>query len=141
MSNDVLLQKMVSTAYTNFNTFGLCLTFVVGTTIIVLSHTIEPLASCIQKRRRLDTYSRPEWSLNETLQLQRLAHEELGVGTWHNGAETIPFTDSGERLATVDLTDPDHLRLKAPPPHFEKLLARGDDNGNDKPPSEWETGD
>ena len=42
MSNDVLLQKMVSTAYTNFNTFGLCLTFVVGTTIIVLSHTIEP---------------------------------------------------------------------------------------------------
>ncbi|KAK0628036.1 hypothetical protein DIS24_g10867 [Lasiodiplodia hormozganensis] len=128
-------QKMVSTAYTNFNTFGLCLTFVVGTIIIVLSHTIEPLASCIQKRRRLDTYSRLEWSLNENLQLQRLAHEELGVGTWHNGAETILFTDSGERLATVDLADPNHPRLKAPPPHFDQLLARGGDE-KDKPSSE-----
>ncbi|KAB2570276.1 hypothetical protein BFW01_g7609 [Lasiodiplodia theobromae] len=120
-------QKILSTAYTNFNTFGLCLTFIVGTIIVVLSYTIEPLASWIQKRRRLDTYSRLEWSINETLQLQRLAHEELGVGVWHNGAEAIPFTENGERLATVDLTDPDHPRLKAPPSHFEELLARGDD--------------
>ncbi|KAL0253245.1 hypothetical protein SLS55_010217 [Diplodia seriata] len=53
-------QKIVTTAYTNFNTLGLCLTFAVGTLIIVVSYTIEPVVSCIQKRRTLDTYSRLE---------------------------------------------------------------------------------
>ncbi|KAL1640191.1 hypothetical protein SLS58_007142 [Diplodia intermedia] len=119
--------KIVTTAYTNFNTFGLCLTFAVGTLIIVVSYTIEPVVSWIQKRRTLDTYSRLEWCANETLQLQRMAHEELGVGTWHNGAEAIPLTDGGERLATLDVTNPDHPRLKAPPVHFDALLARGNE--------------
>ncbi|OJD29668.1 cytochrome p450 protein [Diplodia corticola] len=122
-------QKIVTTAYTSFNTFGLCLTFIVGCIIIVFSYTIEPLASWIQKRRRFDNYSRLEWCANETLQLQRMAHEGLGVGTWHHGAEAIPYTDNGERLATLNLANPEHPRLEAPPTHFDNLLA-GESNEN-----------
>ncbi|KAB2576410.1 hypothetical protein DBV05_g5000 [Lasiodiplodia theobromae] len=117
-------QKIITTAYTNFNTFGLCLTLVVGAIIIILSYTIEPVARCLQRRRHLDTYSRLEWCANETLQLQRMAHEELGAGTWHDGAEAVPYTDNGQKLATLDITNRDHPTLKALPANFEELLAR-----------------
>ncbi|KAL1615965.1 hypothetical protein SLS56_011613 [Neofusicoccum ribis] len=118
-------QKILTTAYTNFNTFGLCLTLILGTIIITVSYSLEPLVSWIQKRRRLDTYSRLEWCTNETLQLQRLAHEELGLGTWSGAAGNIPFTEPGEMLAMLDLSRPHHPRLKAPPANFEDLLATG----------------
>ncbi|GME65223.1 hypothetical protein GTA08_BOTSDO13564 [Neofusicoccum parvum] len=118
-------QKILTTAYTNFNTFGLCLTLILGTIIITISYSLEPLVSWIQKRRRLDTYSRLEWCTNETLQLQRLAHEEFGLGTWSGAAGDIPSTEPGEMLAMLDLSKPDHPRLKAPPANFEDLLATG----------------
>lgn len=98
-----------------------------GTLVIIVSYTLEAIASRIQRRRNLDTYSRLEWSTNEFLQLQRLAHEELGVGTWHGGAEAIPFTDSGERLATLDIGNLDHPRLQVPPTNFDEVLAQGDE--------------
>lgn len=116
-------QKITTTAYTNFNTFGLSLTFAIGTLIILLSYTIEPLARWVQNRRRLDVYSHLEWCANE----------ELGAGTWHDGAEPIPFTDAGERLATLDVADPKHPRLRASPIRLDELLARekgGADGGS-----------
>lgn len=70
--------------------------------------------SCIQTRRGANVYARLEWGTNETLQLQRLAHEELGVGTWEGCAGDVPVTKRGERLAVLDLGDLDHPRLKAP---------------------------
>ena len=52
--------------------------------------------------------------MNETLQLQRLAYEEIGLGTWSGGAKSIPTTLAGEELGVLDLTDLDHPRLSAP---------------------------
>ncbi len=46
------------------------------------------------------------------LQLQRLAHEELGLGTWGGTADDYPLTQPGECLATVDISDPEHPKLK-----------------------------
>lgn len=116
-------KKIRSTAYASFSLFWLYFIPATGSVIIVLSYAIEPLISCILKRRRLDKYSYKEWCTNETLQLQRLAHEELGVGTWIDTGERVPVTKPGERLATLDLTDPSHPRLKAPPPALDVLLA------------------
>ncbi|KAJ3569047.1 hypothetical protein NPX13_g6215 [Xylaria arbuscula] len=42
---------------------------------------------------------------------QRLAHEELGFGTWSEVTETIPLTKTGELLGSLDITDPDHPTL------------------------------
>ncbi|KAB2568954.1 hypothetical protein DBV05_g12364 [Lasiodiplodia theobromae] len=117
-------QKVLTTAYTNFNTFGLCLTLGFGTFIIIISYALEPLLNCAQKRwRSLDKYSRLEWCINETLQLQRLAHEELGLGVWQRGVEAVPITEVGARLGMLDLTDLEHPRLKAPPPMLDEVLA------------------
>ncbi|KKY13326.1 hypothetical protein UCDDS831_g09109 [Diplodia seriata] len=77
-------QKIMSTAHSNFSVFGLSFIFVAGGLVILASWILEPLVAFVQRRCRLDSYARLEWCANETLQLQRLAHEELGMGTWSN---------------------------------------------------------
>lgn len=116
-------QKILTTAYVNFNTFGLSLTLALGALIILFSWLLEPIIAFFQRRRQLDTYARLEWATNETLQLQRLAHEELGLGTWHGAAEAVPYTDGGQKLAVLDVADPEHPRLKAPPVPFDEELV------------------
>jgi hypothetical protein len=52
--------------------------------------------------------------MNETFQLQRLAHEEVGLGTWSRTTDFIPVTKPREELALLDLSYPGHPRLSAP---------------------------
>lgn len=126
---DFAQQKILTTAYVNFNTFGLSLTLALGALIILFSWLLEPIIAFFQRRRQLDTYARLEWATNETLQLQRLAHEELGLGTWHGTAEAVPYTDGGQKLAVLDVADPEHPRLKAPPVPFDEELVVRDEEG------------
>lgn len=72
---------------------------------------LEVVVDQIQKRKNFGLYKRLEWTTNETLQLQRLAHEELGFGTWTRTAQDHPITACGERLAILDLSDPNHPQL------------------------------
>ncbi|KKY13335.1 hypothetical protein UCDDS831_g09097 [Diplodia seriata] len=117
-------QKIRSTGFANFSTFGLGIIFGVGGLVVVLSYTLEPFAAWVQRRRMLDQYSRLEWNENEVLQMQRLAHEELGVGPWRRCDGGVPVTErAGEYLALLDIDDPEHPRLKAPPVTLEQLVA------------------
>lgn len=77
---------------------------------------LEPLTACIQTthRRRHShraTYARLEWVTDETLQLQRQAYEQAGVGEWAGCAGNVPVTKGGERLAGLDLEDLECPRL------------------------------
>ncbi|KAL0257341.1 hypothetical protein SLS55_008152 [Diplodia seriata] len=107
--------KIPSAAYSNFSVFGLCLTLALGSVIVCLSYTLEPLASWIQKRRksRAPNYACLEWATNETLQLQRQAYEQSGIGVWEGCASRVPVTKGGERLAVLDLENPHCPRLRA----------------------------
>jgi len=67
----------------------------------------------LRRKRKLDQYALLEWSINDTLQLHRLAHEELGYGNWRNCADAVPLTEKGELLAMVDLDDMNHPKLLA----------------------------
>lgn len=73
----------------------------------------EPLLRFIQRRCTFSIclYQRLEWIVNETLQLQRMAHEEIGAGTWSGTAESLPITEKGERLAILDVSDEKHPQL------------------------------
>ena len=69
----------------------------------------------IDKCRKTTKYSRLEWSANDHFQLQRMVHEELGMGTWTGcaGVRDIPVTtEKGQVLAVLDCTDPEHPILK-----------------------------
>lgn len=108
-------QKIRSTAYVSFSFLGLVLILAVGALVILVALTLEPLVGCVQRRwgkapRHL--YARLEWTATETLQLQRMAHEELGYGgKWRGAAEAVPVTAPGELLGLLDTGDVGHPRL------------------------------
>lgn len=78
-----------------------------GGLTILTSYALEPAIACLWRRRH--HYSQMEWCVNETLQLQRLAHETSGRGgAWRRTTEFIPVTAPGEELAPLDLSDPAH---------------------------------
>lgn len=136
-----LPQKVRNTAYTNFSVFGLAMLLGIGFLIIVVSYTLEPFAVWIQHRRNLDTYARLEWTMNETLQLQRLAHEELGLGSWHRCDTDVPVTERLERLGVMDLSEKTHPRLKAPPVSLEEAVNQNDKEEDQKDKTEVRAGD
>ncbi|EKG10119.1 hypothetical protein MPH_12719 [Macrophomina phaseolina MS6] len=108
-------QKIINGEYFNFSVLGLVTTIVLGGSIIFISYTIAPVSAYVQRRlgKTRGAYARLEWSANGTLQLQRMAHEELGMGTWDHCAGDVPVAQKGEKLATLDLDDLDHPVLVA----------------------------
>lgn len=86
--------------------------------IIAISYTLEPFVAWIQRRRDANN-ARHEWRMNETLQLQRLVHEELGLGTWDRCDGDVPVTTSQDMLGVLDMSSPTHPRLMAPPTFLE----------------------
>jgi hypothetical protein len=121
-------QKIVSTAFSSFNVLGISLILILGTWIIVLDIGLEPVVAWWQRRRYQKhqlkdqyygegkeahpLYSVLEWSHTSTLQLQRLAHEEAGYGTWSQCDGDVPVTFSGHQLAPLTLSDVKHPVLK-----------------------------
>lgn len=114
MAHSKTLQKIRSDSFTSFSTVGLASLLGIGGLIIGLSYALEPFVEWIQRRRHIGAYKRLEWNTNEVLQLQRLAHEELGFGTWMRTAEEYPVTKQGEQLAILDISDLEHPLLRAP---------------------------
>ena len=50
-------------------------------------------------------YPQMEWCTNGNLQLQRLAHEGMGVGPWMACDKEIPIAKQDTMLATLNLDD------------------------------------
>ncbi|KAI9788688.1 MAG: hypothetical protein M1816_006739 [Peltula sp. TS41687] len=120
-------QKIRSDAFTSFSVLGLFILLGIGGLIIATSYTLEVLFGWMAKRGMISAYKRLEWISNETLQLHRLAHEELGFGTWSGTAEGLPVTAPAEKLATLDISDQKHPRLENPALKFEGKVKSDDD--------------
>lgn len=125
----IIPQKIRSTSDTSFSAFGISTIFILGSIITIVSYSIEPLVAWTQKRRNLDVYARLEWTTNETLQLQRLAHEEIGLGEWRGACEGVPYTVREEHFGILDLENIKHPKLRAPPKSFEEQMGAGDGGG------------
>ncbi|KAL9618940.1 MAG: hypothetical protein Q9160_006404 [Pyrenula sp. 1 TL-2023] len=129
-------QKIISNAHANFNMLGLAITLIIGSIIILLSFSIETIVKIIQRWRKKGLYQRLEWVSNDILQLQRMAFEEAGFGTWVSAAGQIPITAPEEKLATLDISDPEHPSLSREEPgeksngtfHEEKVLFLAPDH-------------
>lgn len=77
---------------TSFSTLGVALILAVGGTLIICNVVLELVVSNISTR----SYKRLRWALDDKLQLQRLAFEGAGLGTWNAGIGAVPATTSGE---------------------------------------------
>ena len=102
-------QKIRSDSHTSINVLGLIVIFVVGGLIIVTSFALPIIVRRI--RQRQNSYNSLEWIVNDTLQLQRLAHEAVGAGIWQDTDGDIPTTAQCELLAELDVTNPTHPKL------------------------------
>lgn len=113
-------QKIRSTAYTCFSVLGLTITLVLGGLIIMVSYFVEPFCALFKRRRKNYTYKRLEWVTNETLQLQGMVHEELGLGTWIGTSSNIPVTEKNENLGVLDVSNKEHPIMTRPIHSSEK---------------------
>ena len=68
--------------------------------MILASLVIDKIGHFIQER--LGGYRHRQWLLDGQLQLQRLAYENAGIGTWINAEKDVPVTVRGELLGMLD---------------------------------------
>ncbi|TRX91982.1 hypothetical protein FHL15_007079 [Xylaria flabelliformis] len=113
-------QKIRSTAYGSFSLFGLLFIFILGILLILTSYLLQPVSKFLCEKKGYKTYAHLEWTTNAALQLQRLAQEEIGMGTWSKCLDTIPATRKGELLGSLDTNDPEHPVLR---PVTQKTVA------------------
>ncbi|KAG6356980.1 hypothetical protein INS49_014856 [Diaporthe citri] len=107
-------QKIRSSTHTSFSCFGLYFTFTTGVLIIITSYILEPILNRLHKRRQHKSYAHLEWISNNSLQLHRMAHEQLMGQKWANCADDIPTTDPELSLANLDISNPEHPVLRRP---------------------------
>jgi hypothetical protein len=80
--------------------------------------------STLQQRWGIRQYEQLEWRSNSFLQLQRLAHEALGFGTWSRADDHVPTTEPMELLGQLNVSNPKHPVLMSPSGH-EMTTAPG----------------
>ncbi|KAK5635638.1 hypothetical protein RRF57_011350 [Xylaria bambusicola] len=101
-------RKIRSTAYGSFSLFGLFFILIFGMVLALISYLLQLVSEFLCKRKGYKAFAHLEWTTNGALQLQRLAHEEIGMGTWKKCLDTIPATRKGELLGSLDTTDLEH---------------------------------
>lgn len=113
--------------------FWLTLVLFLGCLIVLLDYTLESIIFRLEHLGLLKTTCQ-EWSSNDTLQLQRIAHEELGLGDWEGcvGSRAVPVTSKGQLLGVLDCKDPTHPRLMKPPPAALEEPGHGHGDDSDK---------
>lgn len=112
----------------------LIIVLVLGASIIIFEYFLESLVVFLERQGVIKTSS-AAWFSNGTLQMQWMAHEELGLGNWDNctGPRAIPVTRKGEFLGVLDYRDPNHPRLVDP-----KALSSTTDTNEDSALSDGE---
>src|SRR5689334_6179766 len=108
----------MTTKYSSFSILGVGLILAIGGLIMFLDLALEPTLEYITARRSPDkrspetNYARLEWNASTTLQLQRLAHEQVGAGDWKSsGWFSHPVTAPGEELAMFESKRENHPKL------------------------------
>lgn len=91
-------QIVRNNAYTSFSVLALSLILGFGGFAILSSLWLETIVGWIQTRVNRGTYQKLSWNLDGALQLQRMAFEEAGLGTWKNCASEIPLLESTEMI-------------------------------------------
>jgi len=112
-------------SHISFSLLGIYLILILGTILILIDYTIEPITNSIRKCLNRQVYKRLEWQTNGILQLQRLAHEAIGYGTWSGATRAAPVTQRGEKLSILNVTNTKHPVLIPMLPESKVSSATG----------------
>jgi hypothetical protein len=89
----------------SFDGVAFVLILVVGTFIILTNFCLPFVVGFGQRHLRKGVRRRKQWILDDMLQLQRMAFEGSGQGTWHRKEKLVPLTECGEKLFGFPLPD------------------------------------
>lgn len=97
----------------SFSVVGVGIILVVGTALIVMNLFLDIFVGFLQRKLGVlgGDYKRLSWVVDDKLQLQRMAYEEVGMGVWRGGADAVPVTRLGDRFALPREVDSQHPRL------------------------------
>ncbi|KAL9560840.1 hypothetical protein ACKAV7_015003 [Fusarium commune] len=89
--------------YKSFSVLALVIVLVVGGMVIIISIILEPVTNYIYNNWVTEhQFRRLQWILDGKLQLQRMAYECSGVGTWVNKDRYVPVTTEITKITHVD---------------------------------------
>ena len=136
-------QKIKSTRYSSFSVLGIAIILILGSVLVVIDTGLETMIFWWGRRRNRITYAHLEWKSNSMLQIQRLAHEGIGSGSWSRSLKVNPVTLRDEELAILDVSDIEHPRLRrasipkveSPRPSAEEMKTPMDSSEATEPPA------
>ena len=100
-----------ATGTISFSVLGLSIILTIGGFLIITSLFLSHIINLIGRKFHIADYKCIQWALDEKFQLQRLAYEEAGQGTWSGALSAVPITKSGEVIGIPNGIDRDHPRL------------------------------
>ena len=105
-------QKARTTTVQNFSVLAIIIILVVGSLIICVDLSLDYVIEYLRRQHFTSNHKLLAWKTDNLLQLQRLAHEEVGSGDWDGCVDRVPVTSQGQKLAALDLEQPEHPRLQ-----------------------------
>ena len=81
--------------YLSFSVLGVSIILVLGFLFIVTALILDTAVGFFRRTLDWNDHKRLQWAVDEKLQVQRLAFEEAGQGTWTGGIDAVPMTGPG----------------------------------------------
>lgn len=97
--------------YLSFSVFGVSIILVLGFLLIVTALVLDSTVGFLRRKLDWNDHKRLQWAVDEKLQIQRLAFEETGQGTWTGGTDAVPMTGAGALLGIGPEPDKHHPRF------------------------------
>ena len=105
-------QRARSRQAQNFSVLAIGVIMGLGLLITCVDLGLHRITSYIQHEKNPNEYHRLVWKSDGLLQVQRMAYEEAGFGTWERCTNATPVTAQSQVLATLDVDNPEHPRLR-----------------------------
>ena len=91
-------QKVRDSHYYSFSILGLAVTLLGGSLIVLLNLCLSTCVGWYQRATGQGIHRYEHWNLDHSLQVQRMAYENAGMGRWKGNHSLVPVTGLGERF-------------------------------------------
>jgi hypothetical protein len=83
-------QKIRDSHFYSFSVLGLAITLLVGGSIVLLNLCLSTVVGWFQRFSGKGVHRREHWRLDHSLQVQRMAYENAGIGRWKGKHSLVP---------------------------------------------------
>ncbi|KAI4283823.1 MAG: hypothetical protein L6R38_001905 [Xanthoria sp. 2 TBL-2021] len=84
--------------YLSFSVLGVSIILILGCLFIITALVLDSTVGFFRRKLDWKDHKRLQWAVDEKLQIQRLAFEGAGHGTWTGGTDAVPKTRADDWL-------------------------------------------